>query len=64
MLVTVAAGCLFNSLLLGFTGGLFFGYFMALCYAGLPETNAPGSEAPVEPLKQPAPALEPVARAA
>jgi O-antigen ligase len=40
MLVTVATGCLFNSLLLGFTGGLFFGYFMALCYAGLPETRA------------------------
>ena len=42
MLVTVATGCLFNSLLLGFTGGLFFGYFMALCFAGLPETRADG----------------------
>jgi O-antigen ligase len=64
MLVTIATGCLFNSLLLGFTGGLFFGYFVALCYAGLPETNAPGSQAPLGPMKQPGPALEPVARAA
>lgn len=50
MLVTVATGCLFNSLLLGFTGGLFFGYFMALCFAGLPETRAETREqgAPVD----------------
>lgn len=35
VVVTIAAGCLFNSLLLGFTGGLFFGYFSGLAYASL-----------------------------
>lgn len=33
--VTIAAGCLFNSMLLGFTGGLFFGYFSGLACAPL-----------------------------
>jgi hypothetical protein len=40
MLVSIGVGSLFNSLLLGFTGGLFFSYFAALCFASLAETTA------------------------
>jgi len=33
--VTIGAGCLVNSLMYGFTGGLFWGYFSALTFAAL-----------------------------
>jgi len=44
MLVTVAVGSLFNSLLLGFTGGLFYGYMVGLVFGGLvsPDEAAAG----------------------
>lgn len=35
MVLMMASGCLFNSLILGFTGGLFLGYFSGLLYAAL-----------------------------
>lgn len=46
MLVCIAVGSLFNSLLLGFTGGLFFSYFSALCFASLTGTTAQNLSAP------------------
>lgn len=35
LMAAIVAGCLFNSLLLGFTGGLLFSYFTALAFAPL-----------------------------
>ncbi len=37
---TIASGCLVNSLLYGFTGGLFFGYFTGLVFGALPAASA------------------------
>ena len=37
--VTIVSGCLFNSLLLGFTGGLLFAYFSAMSFAALSSTD-------------------------
>jgi hypothetical protein len=34
LVMSLAAGCLVNSLMYGFTGGLLFGYFAALAFAG------------------------------
>lgn len=44
--VTIALGCLVNSLILGFTGGLFLGYFGGLIYSPLtsPENQSAGTD--------------------
>jgi O-antigen ligase len=42
MLATVAVGSLFNSLLLGFTGGLYYGYLAGLVFGGLVSQEAAG----------------------
>jgi O-antigen ligase len=36
VIITIAVGCLFNSLLLDHAEGLFFGWFLGLLFAGLP----------------------------
>jgi uncharacterized membrane protein YccC len=39
ILITITMGCLFNSLLLDHTEGLFFAWFFGLLFAGLPKEN-------------------------
>jgi O-antigen ligase len=39
LIITIATGCIFNSLLLDHTEGLFFAWFLGLLFAGLPSNK-------------------------